>query len=436
MYDEIVLFGIVMAIIILILAVITFVKKYINIFPPNIFYVHLRRGKPISQGEGGMVVRIPFFDKILKIDKTVQQLNIDSEHIISKEKQFMALELVVQWQAVDAISTIFNVKWHEIPNLIKTISESVIRTKAANLTVEEILEERILIIDALKKELVEIVKDWGVSIITIEIPNVKVINNDFLRDLSRPREAEIARNAMLAEIEKEQATRLNDIERERLTQLKEIEMARETGVNEQLKLRKIQEEEKEREKSVIEIEMKRQVLQKEYEKQYAEIEAEKCKNVEMRRAEAEKYRKITQEAEAEAQRITLKATAEADYIHKTTFAQAEGLAEKIKSLNNISDNALKAELLKILPQIYENIKIGDVTLFSGDGTGKNGQSEGSSSVYNFFGQMLMPAVILSKMLGMDGNHLLNNVISDAVSNELPINGDKKKINPKEIEVIH
>ncbi|MHA1785028.1 MAG: SPFH domain-containing protein [Candidatus Helarchaeota archaeon] len=435
MFDMFGVVWIVLIIAIIVLAVVAFIKKYIKIFPPNIFYVHLRKGKPISQGEGGMVMRIPFFDKILKIDKTVQQLNVNSEHIISKEKQYISLEVVVQWQAVDAISTIFNVKWREIPNLINTIIESVIRTRVANLKVEEVLEERIKIIDAIKKELIEIVKDWGVSIITVEIPNVKVINEEFLRDLSRPRMAEIARNAMVAEIEKEQTTKIKDIERERLTKLKEIEMAKQTGTSEQIKLRQIQEEQKEREKSVLEIEMQKQVLQKKYEKEQAEIEAEKAKNVEMRRAEAEKYRKVTQEAEAEAQRIKLKANAEAEYIKQTMNSRAQGLAQRINALNNYSENALKAELLKILPEIYKNIKIGDVTLFSSDGQTQDGEKGNSNSVYNFFGQMLMPAVLLSKIMGMDSSHLMNNVLSQAVANEIPVNGDKKEVKKKKIEAV-
>ncbi|NHI93289.1 MAG: hypothetical protein EAX96_12395 [Candidatus Lokiarchaeota archaeon] len=446
MFEYLWIVWLILGIFLLVFAVVVYVKKYINIFPPNIFFVHLRNGKPIAQGEGGMVIRRPFFDKILKIDKTVQQLNVNSEHIISKEKQFISLEVVVQWQAVDAISTIFNVKWTEIPNLIRTIIESVIRTRTANLTVEEVLEERIKIIDAIKKELTEIVNTWGVSIITVEIPNVRVINDDFLRDLSRPREAEIARNAMLAEIDKEQTTRLKDIEKERLTKLKEIQMARETGVEDQMKLRQIQEQEKEREKSVIEIELQKEVIQREYEKKQAEIEAEKKKNVQMRLAEAEKYRRVTQEAEAEAQsvklnaiadaeKVKLKAAAEADYIRQTMFSQAEGLAEKIKALNNYSENALKAELLKILPQIYSNIKVGDVTLFSGEGVGQNGETNGSNPVYNFFGQMLMPAVLLTKVLGMDADHLMNNVLSETIAKELPTNGEKEKMK-KKLEIVH
>ncbi|MHA2160164.1 MAG: hypothetical protein ACXABE_14810, partial [Candidatus Thorarchaeota archaeon] len=54
--------------IVVVLLIFVFIKKYVKIFDPNIFYVHLRRGKAIKQGEGGMVTRIPFFDRILAVD--------------------------------------------------------------------------------------------------------------------------------------------------------------------------------------------------------------------------------------------------------------------------------------------------------------------------------------------------------------------------------
>ncbi|MHA2163817.1 MAG: SPFH domain-containing protein, partial [Candidatus Thorarchaeota archaeon] len=99
----------------LILLLAFYIRKYVRIFDPNIFYVHLRKGKAIKQGEGGMVVRIPFLDRILAVDRTVQQLNISAESVLSKEKQKIKLNSVLQWQADNAIATINNVKWNEIP---------------------------------------------------------------------------------------------------------------------------------------------------------------------------------------------------------------------------------------------------------------------------------------------------------------------------------
>jgi regulator of protease activity HflC (stomatin/prohibitin superfamily) len=70
--------GVAIAFLIILFVLLTafYVKKYVRIFDPNIFYVHLRKGKAIKQGEGGMVVRIPFLDRILAVDRTVQQLSV------------------------------------------------------------------------------------------------------------------------------------------------------------------------------------------------------------------------------------------------------------------------------------------------------------------------------------------------------------------------
>ncbi|MHA1145000.1 MAG: SPFH domain-containing protein [Candidatus Helarchaeota archaeon] len=418
----------------LVLAILIFVKKYIAIYPPMVFFVHLRRGKPIAQGEGGMVIRVPFFDKVLTIDKTVQQLNIDSEEVLSKEKQKISLRTVVQWQAIDAISTINNVKWHEIPKLIRAIIESVIRTTCAQLRVEEILEERQKIIDAIKKELLEITKDWGVAIITVEIPDVDVINAEFLKDMSRPREAEMKRKAELAEIERDQITQVKEVERQRTVKLQQIAMSKETGVNDQIKLRDIQENEKERELSVLEIEMKKRVLQKEYEKRQAEIEAEKIKNIRMKQAEAERYQKITGIAEAEAEKIRLVAESEAAKILKIAKAEAEGMRLKINALNEYTPQALKAELIKILPKIYENISIGDITLFSTDGNGKT-DGDGGNSAYQLYGQVLLPTVLISKILGLNGEDTLTTILGNNVTEAMGGNGEKNKSGLKKHAIV-
>jgi len=198
------------------LLLLLYIKKYVRIYDPNIFYVHLRKGKAKKQGEGGMVIRVPFFDRILAVDRTVQQLNISAESVLSKEKQKIKLNAVLQWQAENAIATINNVKWSEIPPRLTAIIESVIRTACAQLSVEEILMERQKIIEAIKKELIDIVSEWGLKFVTVEIVDVTVVNDSFLRDMAKPREAEMHRLAQIALIDADQSTVTKDIERTRV----------------------------------------------------------------------------------------------------------------------------------------------------------------------------------------------------------------------------
>jgi regulator of protease activity HflC (stomatin/prohibitin superfamily) len=422
--------SIALLIIMVILLLMIYVRKYVRIFDPNIFYVHLRRGKAIKQGEGGMVIRIPFFDRILAVDRTVQQLNISAESVLSKEKQKIRLSAVLQWQAENAIATINNVLWKEIPSRLTAIIESVIRTACAQLSVEMILEERQLIIEAIKKELIDIVSEWGLKVVTVELVDVTVVNESFLRDMSKPREAEMHRLAQIALIEADQSTGTRDIERSKVLREQEIARDKIIGVQEQSQLRDIQEAEKQREQSVLEIALQKDLMQKRYEKQQAEVEAAKDLEVAKLGAEAQKQRKIKEEVEVQAQRIVQEAKAEADKISmvaeaeagqilKVTSAQAEGIKKTLEAARDYSPQAFARDFLQILPEIYKQIDIGDVTLFGGGaGTGAEGEEgSGGAQAFQVFGNVLIPMMLMARMMGFDFKGLMKDALGDMATKE-------------------
>lgn len=415
-----------------------YIKKYVRIYDPNIFYVHLRKGKAKKQGEGGMVIRVPFFDRILAVDRTVQQLNISAESVLSKEKQKIKLNAVLQWQAENAIATINNVKWSEIPPRLTAIIESVIRTACAQLSVEEILMERQKIIEAIKKELIDIVSEWGLKVVTVEIVDVTVVNDSFLRDMAKPREAEMHRLAQIALIDADQSTGTKDIERTRVLREKEIDRDKLVGVQEQAQMRAIQESEKQREQSVLEIELQKELMRKRYEKQQAEVEASKSLEVAKLLAEGERERKVRQEVEVDAQRIlreaqahaeqiTMVATAEAERTLKVTSAQAEGIKKTLAAARDYTPQAFARDFLQMLPEIYEHVKIGDVTLFGGGGgaAGDGGESTGSGGgAFGVYGNVLLPMMLMARMMGFDFKGLMKGALGQMATVE--DEGDKSK----------
>jgi regulator of protease activity HflC (stomatin/prohibitin superfamily) len=421
--------GLLFIVIILLLTI--YVRKYVRIFDPNIFYVHLRRGKAIKQGEGGMVIRIPFFDRILAVDRTVQQLNISAESVLSNEKQKIRLSSVLLWQAENAIATINNVTWKEIPSRLTAIIESVIRTACAQLAVEEILEERQLIIEAIKKELIDIVSEWGLKVCSVELVDVVVVNDSFLKNMSKPREAEMHRLAQIALIEADQATGTRDIERSKILREKEIARDKLVGVQEQSQLRDIQEAEKQREQSVLEIALQKDLMQKKYEKQQAEVDAARDLEVAKLSAEAEKQRllkeevevqaqRILQEAQAEAEKISMVAEADAGKILKVTSAQAEGIKKTLEAARDYTPQAFARDFLQILPEIYRQIDIGDVTLFGGGGSvGAEGVEEGSGGAQAFqvFGNVLVPMMLIARMMGFDFKGLMKGALGDMATDQ-------------------
>jgi len=63
------------------------------------------------------------------------------------------------------------------------MSSAIVRNCIANSTINEIITNRQMIRNALKKEMWEVVKGWGVWVETIEITDVKILSSSLFKDL-------------------------------------------------------------------------------------------------------------------------------------------------------------------------------------------------------------------------------------------------------------
>jgi hypothetical protein len=238
------------------------------------------------------------------------------------------------------------------------------------------------------------------------------------------------RLAQIALIGADQATGTRDIERSKVLREREIARDKLIGVQEQAQLRDIQEAEKQREQSVLEIDLQKDLMQKKYEKQQAEVEASKDLEVAKLGAEAEKQRKIKEEVEVQAQRILQEAQAEAEKISmvaeadagkilKVTSAQAEGIKKTLEAARDYTPQAFARDFLQILPEIYRQIDIGDVTLFGGGGINGEGVEEGGGGAQAFqvFGNVLLPMMLMARMMGFDFKGLMKGALGDMATEQ-------------------
>lgn len=63
------------------------------------------------------------------------------------------------------------------------MSTSVVRSCIANSTMMEMMRNRQLLREAIKKEMFEVVKGWGVWLETVEITNVTICSSSLFKDL-------------------------------------------------------------------------------------------------------------------------------------------------------------------------------------------------------------------------------------------------------------
>ncbi len=371
--------GIVAIALVVILALIFYVSRYRK-FTTNQYVIHFRNGKVKKAGTGGRVFLLPIFDQIVVIPTTVQQTLLEArERVVSHEYQDISLTAYIYWRVVDPSSAFGKVSFDAgasdfVEKVIKNAAESIIRTTCANMEIEMIIRERAEIIKRVTSELHVLVNDWGLTIESVEIAYVEVLNTDLKINLEK-----------VKQIEEQQKARLRNAEMEEVTKLRDLEVARKTGVSDQTVKLEVDQRDKERQIRIQQLEQERAIVEAETTRKTVEIDAE-----------AERFRRLQAEVEVEVQRqirhaearkieLFAEADGEAALVKQKLIAEAEGIREQAKALSEQPDNILQLRVIEALPEIFRNIKV-DQMMLLGEG----------QDAYKSLAQLVLPFAHIAK----------------------------------------
>ena len=326
--------------IILGVAVYLFVFRWSVNVPDYMAARHYRFGqstsdKPIS---GKRCIVIPYIDQLVMIDQRIQQSTLDNIKVLTKERQNMLISAMIVWKSENAAMTIENIKPEDIQPTFFKIMESVIKNECAKMDVDEILENRSKLSANLSATLKETADNWGLKIASVNISNLEVSNEKFMRNMALPREVEIERKAALAEIEKNLTIELKTIEKDTQSQLASLKLELTIGEEKEVVASALETAERVRITALL-------AKDKEIERLHTEIK--EIKESSSTKTDAERTKSIL-------------------------LAEAEGLEKRSKVLAAYDANALQYELINHLPEIYNNLKIGDLTLFQ-NGSGQTSE---------------------------------------------------------------
>lgn len=207
---------------------------------PAEFLIHRRRGKIKHQGRGISFVCLPVIDRFYRIPSTAQALTFAADQITS-ENQGVEVSGFAIWRICEPERASESFDFTASGNALETISanlkdvvESAIRHQVANMTIEDVLRKRGTIILQLKEELAYMAEQWGLTIETVEIKNVRIMSaqlfanmqarfRDSMRLQSETSEIETAR--LIAEQRYQQREHL--AAREQKAKRKELELEEE-----------------------------------------------------------------------------------------------------------------------------------------------------------------------------------------------------------------
>jgi len=157
----------------------------------------------------GLIILIPFIEKIIKVDTRTITMDIKPQDVISKDNISMQVDAVVYFRVVNPEDAITKVEDYYFAT--SQLAQTTLRSIVGQFQMDEILEQRDKINVKLQEILDKATDPWGVKVSSVELKQID-LPNEMKRAMAREAEAERERRAKIisAEGEVQRAQKLSD----------------------------------------------------------------------------------------------------------------------------------------------------------------------------------------------------------------------------------
>jgi regulator of protease activity HflC (stomatin/prohibitin superfamily) len=171
--------------------------------------VIFRLGRLIAQKGPGLILLIPFIDRMVKVDLRTVTLNIPPQEVITRDNVPAGVNAVAYFRVIDPTKAIV-----EVENFLlatSQIAQTSLRSVLGKADFDQLLSERERLNEELQKIIDESTEPWGVKVTAVEIKDVE-IPEQMQRAIARQAEAERERRAKIinSEGEYQAAQKLTD----------------------------------------------------------------------------------------------------------------------------------------------------------------------------------------------------------------------------------
>jgi regulator of protease activity HflC (stomatin/prohibitin superfamily) len=171
--------------------------------------VIFRLGRLIAQKGPGLILLIPFIDRMVKVDLRTVTLNIPPQEVITRDNVPAGVNAVAYFRVIDARRAVTEVENFLVAT--SQISQTSLRSVLGKADFDQLLSERERLNEELQKIIDEATEPWGVKVTAVEIKDVE-IPEQMQRAIARQAEAERERRAKIinSEGEYQAAQKLTD----------------------------------------------------------------------------------------------------------------------------------------------------------------------------------------------------------------------------------
>lgn len=188
---------------------------FLSVFLPQMFKIMreyergvvFRLGKFQATKGPGLIVLIPFIDKVERVDLRVLTINVDKQEVITKDNVTVNVDAITFFRVVDAERAVIQVERYIAATSM--IAQTTLRSVLGQFELDELLAER----DKINKQIQDIIDKqtdpWGIKVVSVEVRDV-ILPETMKRAMARQAESERDRRAKIinAQGEFEAATKL------------------------------------------------------------------------------------------------------------------------------------------------------------------------------------------------------------------------------------
>ena len=147
--------------------------------------VVFRLGRCIGDKGPGLVLLIPFVDRVVWVDLRELFLEVPKQTCITKDNAPIDIDFLIYWKVVDPVASVIQVG--NFAGASQGIATTTLRAVIGDILLDDVLAKREQINQVLRVKLDEVTERWGVKVTTVEI-----------REILPPREVQTAMNRQLA----------------------------------------------------------------------------------------------------------------------------------------------------------------------------------------------------------------------------------------------
>ena len=194
------------------LIVVVLLTSAVKVIPEYQRGVVFRLGRLTGAKGPGLVIIIPFVDRMVKADLRVVTLDVPVQEVITKDNVPIKVNAVVYFRVMDPNRSVV-----EVENYIMAtsqLSQTTLRSVIGRAELDEVLSERDKINLELQKIIDEKTDPWGIKVSAVEVKELE-LPEGMKRAMARQAEAERERRAKIisAEGEAQAAERLSEAAR-------------------------------------------------------------------------------------------------------------------------------------------------------------------------------------------------------------------------------